>query len=109
MNFIAGEENYLIIESEYTVNTQGLIITFSLSVDYDEIVTLAMMADKMMEFILDKFKDFFKKNEMLPKFESPIIVSDNEKLKIIMCYVGKPTDELKNNVKKLNIEEKVYV
>ena len=108
MNIIA-DDNYLIITSDYTINAQGLIISFYLIIDYDEIVNLVELSEKMLEFIMFKFETFFKKHNFVPKFNSPIVISEGEKLKLVMCYVGKPTDKLKKDIKNLNIEENNYV
>jgi hypothetical protein len=47
------------------------------------------------EFVFNTFKDFFNKYDFWSKFNTPMIMSEQDKLRLYMCFVANDTEDLR--------------
>lgn len=63
----------------------------------------------LSQFVFGSFKDFFRKYDFYSKFETPMVMSEQDNLRLYMCFVAKDSQELKKELKNLGVQERNYV
>ena len=109
MNKIAQKQNIIKVDASYNKSNQGIVITFTIPVDYDQVTNILKMSTMLVEFIMGNFKEFFKKYEFCTKFNTPMIIGEEQRLRLYMCFVGQNKKQIEEQLKKLGIQERNYI
>ena len=99
------DENTIKVQTTYCKNNQGLVLTFKISVDYDQIDNLIKISNMFSGFVFENFTKILKKYQFCAKSKSPIIVGNKEDLELYLCFVAEENIDLQNNLKKIGIKQ----
>lgn len=107
--FIADEDDgTTYIEPSYTINKQGIIISFKIPFGFDEISNIVELSNLFMETVQEQYIDLVEKYGLYSKSESPYVICLDGEPFLILCYVGKETPQLKSELQSLKIPEVNY-
>lgn len=103
------DQNVIEVQTSYNKNNQGIVVTFTIPVDYDQVTNIVNVSTMLSQFVLGNFSKLFKKHNFCAKYSSPMIVGQDQRLRLYMCFVANPTQELQMQLKNLGIKEVNYV
>lgn len=97
------------MDVSWNASSQGIVMTFTIPVDCDEISHLVNISQMLSEFVFNGFSKFFKKYDFCSKFETPMVLSEKDNLRLYMCFVSDDSQAIREELKNLGIEERNYV
>ena len=96
------------IDASYTVNKQGIIVSFKIPFEFDEISNVVDLSNLFMETVKEQYIDMIDGYGLYSKSDSPYIICLDGEPFLIICYVGKNTPQLKSELQSLKIKEVNY-
>lgn len=104
-----GEE-IIVVDRDYVVNSQGVILSFYVTTDYTEVNQITELANMLIEFIQEEYGDLIEEFYFEAKYPTPILYSDNcSSLKMVMCLATEPSERLFSSLRNLGIEQTEYL
>lgn len=109
MNKKAQKQHIIKVDASYNKSNQGIVVTYTIPVDYDEVTNILKTSTMLVQFIMQNFKSFFKKYDFCAKYSTPMIIGQKQRLRLYMCFVAQIKPQIEQQLKKLGIQERNYV
>jgi len=107
---VASGENIIVVESDYVVNSQGVLVSFYIPTNFVEISELVELSNMFIEFVKKDYKELLEEFDFDSKSTTPIVYSDEEnKLKMVLCFCAEPSERLLSKLRGIGIKQTTYL
>lgn len=104
------DENVIVVRSDYVLSNRGVVLTFYLTTEFEEITSIVEIANMFVEFVNEEYLELLEEFSFEARYKTPIVYSaDGSELTLALCFTADDSVRLQQSFKKHEIEQVNYL